>query len=68
MGVEEMLMVILPQATAQLEGVALQEGDVQRNFTVSGYVFFPKGTYRELEMVLVNNETGDTESIHEPWH
>lgn len=56
------------QATAQLEGVALQEGDVQRNFTVSGYVFFPKGTYRELEMVLVNHETGDTESIHEPWH
>lgn len=56
------------QATEQLEGVALQEGDVRRNFTVSGYVFFPKGTYREIEMVLVNHETGDTESIREPWH
>jgi len=55
------------QATEQLEGVALQEEDVRRNFTVSGYVFFPKGTYRELEMVLVNHETGDTESIREPW-
>jgi hypothetical protein len=55
------------QATEQLEGVALQEGDVHRNFTVSGYIFFPKGTYRELEMVLVNHETGDTESIREPW-
>ena len=56
------------QATEQLEGVALQEEDVRRNFTASGYVFFPKGTYRELEMVLVNHETGDTESIREPWH
>jgi L-aminopeptidase/D-esterase-like protein len=56
------------QATEQLEGVALQEEDVRRNFTVSGYVFFPKGTYRELEMVLVNHETGGTESIREPWH
>jgi len=66
------------QATQQLQGVALQgqgldglalqEVDVRRNFTVSGYVFFPKGTYRGLEMVLVNHETGDTESIHEPWH
>jgi len=56
------------QATEQLEGVALQEEDVRRNFTVSGYVFFPKGTYRGLEMVLVNHETGDTESIREPWH
>ena len=55
------------QATEQLQGVALQEGDVRRNFTVSGYVFFPKGSYRELEMVLVNHETGDTESIREPW-
>jgi hypothetical protein len=56
------------QASAQLQGVALQEEDVRRNFTVSGYVFFPKGTYREVEMVLVNHETGDTESIREPWH
>jgi len=56
------------QATAQLQGVALQEEEVRRNFTVSGYVFFPKGTYRELEMVLVNRETGDTQSIREPWH
>ena len=56
------------QANEQLQGIALQEEDVHRNFTVSGYVFFPKGTYRELEMVLVNHETGDTESVREPWH
>jgi len=45
----------------------LKREEVNRNFTVSGYVFFPKGNYREVEMVLVNRETGDTQSIREPW-
>lgn len=55
------------QANEQLRGLALKPEEVRRNFTVSGYVFFPKGTYREVEMVLVNRETGDTESVREPW-
>ena len=54
-------------ANEQLRGLALKPEEVRRNFTVSGYVFFPKGTYREIEVVLVNRETGDTESIKEPW-
>lgn len=41
---------------------------MRRDFTGSGYVFFPKGSYREIELLLVNSETGDTETIKEPWH
>ncbi len=55
------------QASEQIAGLALRPEEVHRNFTVSGYVFFPKGEYREIEMVLVNRETGDTESIRQPW-
>ncbi|MGH7934894.1 MAG: hypothetical protein ACREQN_17265 [Candidatus Binataceae bacterium] len=55
------------QADAQLTALALQSGNVRQNFTVSGYVFFPKGAYQEVELLLVNSETGDTEIIKEPW-
>ena len=30
-------------------------------------MFFPKGSYREVEFLLVNQETGDTEVMREPW-
>ncbi len=56
------------QANEQIQGLALKPEEVRRNFTVSGYVFFPKGSYHEIEMILVNRETGDTESVKEPWH
>jgi hypothetical protein len=55
------------QANAQLQALALQPGEVRRDFTQSGYVFFPKGSYREIQFLLVNQETGDTEVVHEPW-
>jgi hypothetical protein len=55
------------QANEQIGGLALQPEEVRRNFTVSGYVFFPKGSYHEIEMILVNRETGDTQSIRESW-
>ncbi len=56
------------QANQQIGALALQGGEVRKDFTVSGYVFFPKGTYREIELLLVNSETGDTETLKEPWH
>ena len=56
------------QANAQLQALALQPGEVRRDFTQSGYVFFPKGSYRSIEFLLVNQETGDTEVMREPWH
>ena len=56
------------EANQQLNALALRAQDVNRNFTVSGYVFFPKGTYDQVEMLLVDKETGDTQTITEPWH
>ena len=55
------------QANQQLQALALRGGEVRHDFTVSGYVFFPKGSYHEVEFLLVNNETGDTEVMREPW-
>jgi hypothetical protein len=55
------------QANQQLQALALQGGEVRHDFTISGYVFFPKGSYQEVEFLLVNQETGDTEIMREPW-
>ena len=55
------------QANQQIGALALQSGDVGKDFTVSGYVFFPQGSYKEIELLLVNRETGDTETIKQPW-
>jgi hypothetical protein len=55
------------QADRQLSSLALQPGEVRRNFTASGYVFFPKGTYQQLQMVLVDGESGDTQVVNQPW-
>jgi hypothetical protein len=54
------------QATTQLTALALPAQDVRRDFTVSGYVFFPKGDYKHIQMLLVDDETGDTEVINQP--
>ena len=55
------------QANEQIQAVSLKPEDVRKNFTVSGYVFFPKGQYNQVEMLLVDRETGDTEVVREPW-
>jgi hypothetical protein len=54
------------QAGTQLTALALPAQDVRRDFTVSGYVFFPKGDYKRIQMLLVDDETGNTEVINEP--
>lgn len=56
------------QANAQIQGLALGDSEVRKDFTISGYVFFPKGSYKNLEMLVVNNETGSTETVTLPWH
>jgi len=55
------------QASQQLGAVALTPSEVRRDFTVSGYVFFPKGDYKQLQVLLVDSETGNTEVIDRPW-
>ncbi len=51
------------QAATQMSAMALPAQQVRPNFTVSGYVFFPKGDYNGVQILLVNTETGDTEVI-----
>lgn len=55
------------QAAAQLGSLALPQQDVARDFTVSGYVFFPKGDYQQIQVLMINRETGDTEVVTRPW-
>ena len=55
------------QAKDQLTALALEQSDVRNNFTVSGYVFFPKGDYKQLQLLMVDNESGNTEIIERPW-
>jgi hypothetical protein len=54
------------EADQQIGALALRPEQVRRDFTVSGYVFFPKGTYREVEVLLIDGETGDTEVYRAP--
>jgi hypothetical protein len=54
------------QASTQLTALALPAQDVRQDFTVSGYVFFPKGNYKRIQMLLVDDETGDTEVVNQP--
>src|SRR6204780_693194 len=56
------------QANNQMDAISLKPEEVRKDFTVSGYVFFPKGSYNQVEMLLVDRETGDTEVVREPWH
>jgi hypothetical protein len=56
------------QANQQIEALSLKPEEVRKDFTVSGYVFFPKGSYNQVEMLLVDRETGDTQIVREPWH
>lgn len=55
------------QANQQIESLALKPEEVRKNFTVSGYVFFPKGSYNQVEMLLVDRESGNTEVLREAW-
>jgi hypothetical protein len=55
------------QANQQLTALALKSGNVRHDFTVSGYVFFPKGEYKQIQLLLVDGETGDTQVINRPW-
>ncbi len=55
------------QANEQMGALALRRQEIRNNFTVSGYVFFPKGDYKQLQLLLVDRETGNTEVIERPW-
>jgi hypothetical protein len=55
------------QANQQLKSLALRPQRLDYNFSASGYVFFPSGNYNWVEVLLVNVETGRTESYRALW-
>jgi hypothetical protein len=55
------------QARDQLTALALEPVDVRRDFTVSGYIFFPKGDYKQIQFLLVDGESGNSEIVNRPW-
>jgi hypothetical protein len=55
------------QANQQLRALALRPAQLNHDFSASGYVFFPAGNYNWVEVLLVNVETGSTESYRVLW-
>lgn len=55
------------QAMQQIQALSLKPEEVAHDFTVSGYIFYPKGDYQQIEMLLVDRESGNTEVLREPW-
>ncbi len=46
------------EANSQIQALALGDTEVRKDFTVSGYVFFPKGSFKDVEMLVVNTKSG----------
>jgi hypothetical protein len=44
------------QTNQEIETLSLQHQEVRRDFTINGYVFFPKGEHSQVEIVLVDRE------------
>lgn len=54
-------------AETQISSLALQQSEVHPDYTVNGYVFFPQGNYKGVQVVLLNQETHQTDTILVPW-
>jgi hypothetical protein len=50
-------------AASQISDLSLRGGEVQPKFSVNGYVFFPDGDYKAVEMTVVNQETHDADVL-----
>ena len=54
-------------AATQISVLCLKPEDAHPNYSVNGYVFFPKGTYRGLEITLLNEETEEARTMTANW-
>jgi hypothetical protein len=54
-------------AATQISSLSLQTRDANPNYSVNGYVFFPKGTYTSVEMNLFNEETHESATRRSSW-
>jgi hypothetical protein len=55
------------QSSQQIGALSLKSETVHHNFVVSGYVFFPKGTYQRVDLVVIDRGNGETTTFREPW-
>jgi hypothetical protein len=54
-------------AATQISALCLKSGEAHPNYAVNGYVFFPKGTYRGVQVTLLNIETEETSTVTVDW-
>jgi len=54
-------------AATQISALCLKSGEAHPNYSVNGFVFFPRGNYRELEITLLNEETEETRTVTAAW-
>ncbi|MDO8433751.1 MAG: hypothetical protein Q7S58_15210 [Candidatus Binatus sp.] len=54
-------------AETQVNALSLQPREANPNFSINGYVFYPKGEYTSIQMNLMNEETHQSETHTTPW-
>jgi hypothetical protein len=54
-------------AAQQISELSLQTRDANPNYSINGYVFFPKGNYSSVEMNLLNLETHQSATRSSSW-
>ena len=54
-------------AETQISSLALQPREAHPNYSINGYVFFPKGEYTSIQMTLLNEETHQTHTRSSVW-
>ena len=54
-------------AETQISALSLQAREAHPNYSINGYVFFPKGEYTSIQMTLLNEETHQTDIRTSSW-
>jgi hypothetical protein len=54
-------------ADTQISALALQTREAHPNYSINGYVFFPKGEYTSIQVTLLNEETHQTDTRTSSW-
>ena len=54
-------------ADTQISSLSLQTREAHPNYSINGYVFFPKGEYTSIQMTVLNEETHQTDTRTTSW-
>jgi hypothetical protein len=54
-------------AATQISSLSLQTSDANPNYSINGFVYFPKGIYTSVEMNLLNEETHQSATCSSSW-